>query len=43
MIGSRIVDLSILEHEVAQLDDINTAISGIGSRHGGFSNYLIAP
>jgi len=43
MIGSGIVDLSILEHEVAKLDDINKAISGIGSRHGGFSNYLIAP
>ncbi len=28
---------------VASLDDINKAISGIGSRHGGFSNYLIAP
>jgi len=43
MIRTGIVDLGILEHEIAALDDINKAISGIGSRHGGFSNYVIAP
>lgn len=43
MIRAGAIDLSILEHEIAPLDDINKAISGIGSRHGGFSNYLIAP
>jgi alcohol dehydrogenase len=37
------VDLSVLEHEVARLDDVNTAISGLGSRNGGFSNYVVAP
>lgn len=43
MLRVKAVDLSILEHEVAKLEDINQAISGIGSRSGGFSNYLIAP
>lgn len=43
LIRSKAVDLSVLHHEVAKLADINTAISGIGSRHGGFSNYVIVP
>lgn len=43
MIRSRTIDLSILEHEIATLDDINQAISGLGARHGGFSNYVIVP
>jgi alcohol dehydrogenase len=43
MIRSRTVDLSILEHEVARLADINRAISGLGAHHGGFSNYVIVP
>lgn len=43
MIRSKTIDLSILEHEVATLDNINQAISGISARHGGFSNYVIAP
>ena len=43
MIRSKTIDLSILEHEVAKLEDINRAISGLGARHGGFSNYVIVP
>lgn len=43
MIRAKVIDLSILEHEVARLEDINAAISGLGSRHGGFSNYVIVP
>ncbi|MNQ22627.1 alcohol dehydrogenase [compost metagenome] len=43
MIRSKTIDLSILEHEVARLEDINQAISGLGARHGGFSNYVIVP
>ena len=43
MIRSKVIDLSILEHEIAPLEDINRAISGLGARHGGFSNYVIAP
>ncbi|PBJ19923.1 Alcohol dehydrogenase [Pseudomonas ogarae] len=43
MIRTKTIDLSILQHEVAQLQDINEAISGLGARHGGFSNYVIVP
>jgi alcohol dehydrogenase len=43
MIRSKTIDLSIFEHEVARLEDINQAISGLGARHGGFSNYVIVP
>jgi alcohol dehydrogenase len=43
MLRSRTIDLSVLEHEIAKLDDINQAISGLGARHGGFSNYVIVP
>lgn len=43
MLRTGAIDLSILEHEVAKLDDINQAISGLASRHGGFSNYVIVP
>lgn len=43
LIRSGAVDLSVLEHNVARLDDINTAISGIADRSGGFSNYVIEP
>ncbi len=37
------VDLSVLEHEVFKLDDVNTALSVLKSRNGGFSNYVIVP
>lgn len=43
MLRTKTIDLSILEHEIASLSDINHAISGIGARHGGFSNYVIVP
>jgi alcohol dehydrogenase len=43
MIRSKTIDLSILEHEVARLQDVNQAISGLSARHGGFSNYVIVP
>jgi alcohol dehydrogenase len=38
-----VLNLSVFEHHVYPLADINTAISGITNRHGGFSNYVIAP
>jgi alcohol dehydrogenase len=37
------VDLSIFEHNVFPLDQVNEAISGIAVRNGGFSNYVISP
>lgn len=41
--GSRIVDLSCLEHHVFALEDVNTALATISGRNGGFSNYVISP
>lgn len=43
MVGSNIVDFSILETHALPLSDINHAISGIAHRHGGFSNFTIHP
>jgi D-arabinose 1-dehydrogenase-like Zn-dependent alcohol dehydrogenase len=37
------VDLSVFEHEVFALDDINDALAVFKSRHGGFSNYVVKP
>src|SRR5262245_14175850 len=38
---SGLLDLSVSEHQRFALDDINRAISGLQSRNGGFSNYVI--
>jgi threonine dehydrogenase-like Zn-dependent dehydrogenase len=43
MVESGVVDLSVFEHCVFPLEDINTAIGGIENRNGGFSNYVIRP
>ncbi len=37
------VDLSVLEHEVFQLEDVNNALAVFKNRNGGFSNYVIVP
>lgn len=37
------LDLSVFEHVTYPLDQVNEAISGIGTRNGGFSNYVIKP
>lgn len=37
------IDLSIFEHEIFKLDDVNDALSVMKNRHGGFSNYVIWP
>lgn len=37
------LDLSIFEHEVFPLEQVNEAISGIKARNGGFSNFVIRP
>lgn len=37
------VDLSIFEHEVFKLDDVNEALAGLSHRHGGFSNFVLHP
>jgi len=38
-----LLDLSVLEHQCFPLADVNRAISGLASRNGGFSNYVIVP
>jgi alcohol dehydrogenase len=43
LIHTGIADPSIFEHEIAALGGSNKANFGIGSRHGGFRNYVIAP
>jgi D-arabinose 1-dehydrogenase-like Zn-dependent alcohol dehydrogenase len=43
MVASGVADLSILETQSYPLADVNSAISGIAQRHGGFSNYVICP
>jgi len=43
MAGAGVLDLSCLEHHCYALADVNTAISGIAVRRGGFSNFVINP
>ena len=43
MMGTRIVDPAILEHEAPGSTTSTRRSSGIGNRNGGFSNYLIEP
>ena len=38
-----LLDLSVLEHQRFPLEEVNRAISGLQSRNGGFSNYVIVP
>ncbi|CDO86158.1 alcohol dehydrogenase catalytic domain-containing protein [Mycobacterium triplex] len=37
------VDLSVFEHEIFKLADVNDALSLMKNRRGGFSNYVICP
>lgn len=43
MAAASTLDLSVFQHVKYSLDEVNEAISGIGSRNGGFSNYVINP
>ena len=43
MAATGVLDLSPFEHHCYPLDEVNTAISGIAVRHGGFSNFVINP
>lgn len=38
-----LLDLSVFEHNRFALADVNSAISGLQSRNGGFSNYVVVP
>lgn len=37
------VKLDMFEHEVFALENVNDVLNGVGSRLGGFSNFVIAP
>lgn len=37
------VRLDVFEHEFFKLEDVNTALTVLKNRHGGFSNYVICP
>lgn len=43
MAEAGLLDLSPLQHHVYPLDEVNHAISNVGSRQGGFSNFIISP
>jgi alcohol dehydrogenase len=43
MVETGALDLSYLEHVRYSLAEVNTAISGLTNRHGGFSNYVVIP
>jgi alcohol dehydrogenase len=43
MVRTGALDLSYLEHKIYPLERVNEAISGIGERDGGFSNYVVIP
>ncbi|CAI8999837.1 alcohol dehydrogenase catalytic domain-containing protein [Pseudomonas sp. YuFO20] len=43
MVESGVLDLSFFENTAFRLEDVNSAITGIENRHGGFSNYVICP
>ena len=43
MVEAGLLDLSPLRHHVHPLEEVNTAINNVGSRHGGFSNFIISP
>ena len=38
-----VLDMSVFEHHRFPLEEVNQAISGLGERNGGFSNYVIVP
>ncbi|MEZ0165146.1 alcohol dehydrogenase catalytic domain-containing protein [Kineococcus sp. LSe6-4] len=43
MVESGVLDLSVLEHEVFELEQVNEALAVIANRNGGFSNYVLKP
>jgi threonine dehydrogenase-like Zn-dependent dehydrogenase len=43
MAAAGTLDLSVFEHRTFPLADINTALSAIPDRNGGFTNFVVAP
>ena len=43
MAAAGTLDLSVLEHRVAPLSQVNEALAGMDNRDGGFTNFVIDP
>ena len=43
MVETGTLNLSYLEHQRFPLSEVNRAISDLGGRRGGFSNYVVIP
>ncbi len=43
MAGAGTLDLSVLEHRVSPLSQVNEVLAGMDSRDGGFTNFVIDP
>ncbi|MEI4271137.1 alcohol dehydrogenase catalytic domain-containing protein [Klenkia sp. LSe6-5] len=43
LVGAGAIDLSVLENQVHRLDQVNEALDSLPARHGGFTNFIIAP
>lgn len=43
LVGSGLLDVSVLAHRAYALDQLEEALSGFDSRHGGFTNIVIHP
>jgi alcohol dehydrogenase len=41
--GAGVLDLSVFEHQVFPLENINEELDNLPERHGGFSNFIAAP
>lgn len=41
--GAGLLDLSVFEHHVFPLEDINEELDNLPERHGGFSNFIATP
>jgi alcohol dehydrogenase len=43
MAAAGTLDLSVLEHRVSPLSQVNEALAGMDNRDGGFTNFVIDP
>lgn len=43
MVAAGTLDMSVFEHEVFPLEQVNDALASLGNRHGGFTNVVVRP
>jgi len=43
MAGAGTLDVSVLEHRVFPLSQVNEALAGMDNRDGGFTNFIVDP